>query len=49
MTLKQESGAKVNKKHYSRSGRENTSCHPETGKTQRQAQPSQWATTPQQH
>ena len=44
--MKQESETRINKENYWNSGGENTSHHPETGKTQRQAQPAQWATTP---
>ena len=49
MTTIQEAETKVNKENYWRSGGENTSCHPETGKTQRQARLSQWVTTPREH
>ena len=49
LTTKQELEIKVNKENYWRSSRENTSHHPETGKTQRQAQLSQWAPTPWKH
>ena len=46
---KSEQKPKVSKENYGKNDGENTSHHQEIQRTQKQAQPSPWATIPQEH
>ena len=47
--MKLEQKTKVSKENYWKNGVENTSHHPGIQRTQKQAQPFPWVTTPREH